>query len=164
MAAGRIARIVILAPMTGRIVSLDDVPDPVFAERMLGDGLAIEPSEGLAVAPVSGKLIVFHSAGHAFAIEEEATGIGVLVHVGLDTVDLRGHGFERMAEAGDIVRSRQTLLRFDLDVIAAANLSALSPIVLPELDPAAKITLTTASEVTAGEDVILTVDTPFTPD
>jgi len=146
--------------MSGRVLPLDEVPDPVFAERMLGNGLAIEPTEGLAVAPISGKLNVFHSAGHAFAIEEEATGIGVLVHVGLDTVNLHGRGFERLAEAGDVVRSGQTLLRFDLGAIAEAGLSAVSPIVLPDLDPAATISSTTATQVVAGQDVILAVNAP----
>src|SRR5512138_697102 len=106
--------------MSGRVLSLEQVPDPVFAERMLGDGVAIEPTEGIAVAPVSGTLIVFHSAGHAFAIQERSSGIGVLVHVGLDTVELKGRGFERLAEQGDEVEAGETLLRFDLATIAGA--------------------------------------------
>jgi glucose-specific phosphotransferase system IIA component len=144
--------------MTGRILPMEDVPDPVFSERMLGDGVAIEPSDGIAVAPVSGKLIVFHSAGHAFAIEEAETGIGVLVHVGLDTVELKGRGFERVAEQGDDVRTGQTIVRFDMDVIKAAGLSLISPIVVPELSAGYRVSVTDATEVTAGRDVLLTVE------
>jgi glucose-specific phosphotransferase system IIA component len=158
MAAGPSARISVLAPLTGRVLPIEQVPDPVFAERMLGDGIAIDPSEGIAVAPVSGTLIVFHSAGHAFAIQEEASGIGVLVHVGLDTVDLKGRGFERLAEQGDAVRAGQTLLRFDLETIAAAGLSAVSPIVLPELDAGVRVSMTTSVQVVAGQDVLFTIE------
>jgi glucose-specific phosphotransferase system IIA component len=158
VAAGPAPGITVLAPMSGRVVPIEDVPDPVFAERMLGDGIAIQPTEGVALAPVSGTLIVFHSAGHAFAIQEETSGIGVLVHVGLDTVDLKGRGFERLAEQGDAVRAGQTLLRFDLETIAAAGLSAVSPIVLPELETGFRVSMTTAHEVVAGRDVLITVE------
>jgi PTS system glucose-specific IIA component len=158
-----VSRIEILAPMSGRVVQLGEVPDPVFAERMLGDGLAIEPDEGFAVAPVSGNLVVFHSAGHAFAVEEATSGIGVLVHVGLDTVHLSGRGFERLAEVGTVVSAGQSVVRFDLAVIAEAGLSALSPIILPQLDPSFAVEVTARTSVRAGQDVILTVETPGTP-
>jgi len=154
------ARMTILAPMTGTIVPIDDVPDPVFSERMLGDGLAIDPSDGLAVAPVAGSLTVFHSAGHAFAIETAEPHIGVLVHVGLDTVKLGGQGFERLAQVGDVLAAGDPVVRFDLQAIAAAGLSALSPIVLPDLDSAATVTATSATRVEAGRDVLLTIDLP----
>jgi glucose-specific phosphotransferase system IIA component len=154
------ARLTILAPMTGRVLPMDDVPDPVFSERMLGDGLAIDPSEGLAVAPIAGTLTVFHSAGHAFAIEPADPRVGVLVHVGLDTVNLGGQGFERLAEVGDVVAAGDPVVRFDLEAIAAAGLSAISPIVLPDLDSAATATPTTAARVEAGRDVLLTVELP----
>jgi PTS system glucose-specific IIA component len=153
-------RIEILAPMSGRVVQLGEVPDPVFSERMLGDGLAIEPDEGVGVAPVSGTLVVFHSAGHAFAVEEATSGIGVLVHVGLDTVHLKGRGFERLAEEGAIVTAGQSVVQFDLAVIAEANLSALSPIILPQLDPSFGVEMTRETHVRAGQDVILTVEMP----
>jgi sugar PTS system EIIA component len=157
VASEAVATITVLAPMSGRILPLEEVPDPVFAERLLGDGVAIAPTEGLAVAPVSGKLVVFHSAGHAFAIEEETSGIGVLVHVGLETVTLKGRGFERLAEAGDVVRSGQVLVRFDLEAIAASGLSTVSPVILPQLDPGFAVSVTTAASVIAGRDAILTV-------
>jgi glucose-specific phosphotransferase system IIA component len=152
--------VTILAPMTGRVLPMDDVPDPVFSERMLGDGLAIDPSDGLAVAPIAGTLTVFHSAGHAFAVESAEPHIGVLVHVGLDTVNLGGKGFERLAEVGDVLAAGDPVVRFDLAAISAAGLSALSPVVLPDLDSAATTTPTTAARVEAGHDVLLTVDLP----
>jgi glucose-specific phosphotransferase system IIA component len=153
-------RLTILAPMTGRVLPMDDVPDPVFSERMLGDGLAIDPSEGVAVAPIAGSLTVLHSAGHAFAIEATGPDIGVLVHVGLETVSLDGRGFERLAQVGDVLAVGDPIVRFDLGAIGAAGLSAISPIVLPQLDPSATVTPTTARHVRAGLDVLLTVDLP----
>jgi glucose-specific phosphotransferase system IIA component len=153
-------RLEIRAPMTGRVVPMESVPDPVFAERMLGDGLAIDPTEGVAVAPIAGRLTVFHSAGHAFAIETTDPPIGVLVHVGLDTVGLGGRGFERLAEVGDDVSVGAPIVRFDLAAIAAAGLSAVSPVVLPQLDAAASVTPTSATMVRAGSDVLLIVDLP----
>jgi sugar PTS system EIIA component len=155
-------QLVILAPMTGRVVPIEDVPDPVFSEKMIGDGLAIEPRDGRAVAPLDGKLLVFHSGGHAFAVEA-AGGIGVLVHVGLDTVGLKGQGFTRLAEVGDQVRAGQQIVSFDLDAIRRAELSPLSPIVVPQLDANATLVKTSAEHVRAGHDVLLTVDVPDRP-
>jgi glucose-specific phosphotransferase system IIA component len=149
----------ILAPMTGRVVPIEEVPDPVFSEKMIGDGLAIEPRDGTAVAPMDGKLVVFHSAGHAFAVEADGA-IGVLVHVGLDTVELKGRCFTRLSEVGDQVVAGQEIVRFDLDEIRRAELSALSPVVLPQLDPSLRLEKTAAEEVRAGDDVLLTVHLP----
>jgi glucose-specific phosphotransferase system IIA component len=150
-------RIHLLAPMTGRVVAMEEVPDPVFSEKMLGDGLAIDPSEGLAVAPIAGILVVFHSAGHAFAIDGPES-VSVLVHVGLDTVGLKGAGFERLAEVGDTVTAGQPIVRMDLAAIAAAGLLPLSPVLLPQLDGAWRITKTTAETVQAGIDVLITIE------
>ena len=153
-------RIDVLAPMSGSVVPIEEVPDPVFAERMLGDGVAVDPVEGVGVAPVSGRLVVFHSAGHAFAVEEATTGVAVLVHIGLDTVEMHGEGFERLAEAGQDVRAGQEIVRFDLAAIEAAGHAARSPIVLPQLEPSARVTVTGADRVQAGRVVILTVELP----
>ncbi len=153
-------RVEILAPLTGYVVPIEDVPDPVFAEQMMGDGLAIQPEDGVGVAPATGNLVVFHSAGHAFAIAVADSDVSVLVHVGLDTVGLKGRGFTRLAEAGDYVTAGQELVHFDLGTIAAENLSSLSPVILPELDPGYRVEKTTASHVRAGQDVLLTVERP----
>jgi glucose-specific phosphotransferase system IIA component len=152
-------RLAILAPMTGRVVPIEEVPDPVFSEKMIGDGLAIDPVDGHAVAPVAGTLLVFHSAGHAFAVET-AEGLGVLVHVGLDTVALKGQGFTRLSEVGKQVRAGQEIVRFDLEEIQRAGLSPLSPIVVPQLDENARLEKTSAAEVRAGQDVLLTIELP----
>ncbi|MCX7689860.1 PTS sugar transporter subunit IIA [Thermoflexus sp.] len=146
----------VLSPFTGRVVSLDEVPDPVFAERMLGEGAAVDPIEGIAVAPVRGHLVVLHSANHAFAVEGE-NGLKVLVHIGLDTVHLRGEGFERLAQEGDLVEAGQPILRFDLERIRAAGYSLLSPVVLPDLPEGYRVQPGPAREVIAGRDPLLYV-------
>jgi PTS system glucose-specific IIA component len=151
-------RVEVLAPISGRVVPMAEVPDPVFSELMLGDGLAIEPADGLAVSPIAGKLVVFHSAGHAFAVEDATTGVSVLVHVGLETVALGGRPFTRLAEVDDVVEAGQAIVRFDLAAIRAAGLSTLSPIVLPQLDPSWTMSTTAADEVHAGRDVLLALD------
>lgn len=153
------SRVEVLAPCRGRVVPLKEVPDPVFSKKMLGDGLALDPAEGVGVAPVTGKLTVFHSAGHAFAVQ--ATGeVSVLVHVGLDTVRMKGEGFTRLAEAGDEVVAGQEIVRFDLAAIEAAGLSPLSPVVLPDLPAGYRVEKTIASTVRAGQDVLLIVTPP----
>jgi glucose-specific phosphotransferase system IIA component len=150
------SQVEVLAPFSGRVVPLDEVPDPVFSERMLGDGLALDPVEGVGVAPVTGKLTVFHSAGHAFAVQA-TDEVSVLVHVGLDTVQMKGEGFARLAEVGDEVEAGQELVHFDLAAIATAGHSPLSPIILPDLPPGYQVEKTTTATVRAGQDVLLTV-------
>ena len=146
----------VLAPFSGRVVPLDEVPDPVFSEKMLGDGLAVDPVEGMGVAPVTGKLTVFHSAGHAFAVQatDEA---GVLVHIGLDTVQMKGEGFTRLAEVGDEVVAGQELVHFDLAAIEAAGHSSISPVILPDLPAGYHVEKTAVTAVRAGRDVLLIV-------
>lgn len=153
------SQVQVLAPFSGRVVPLDDVPDIVFSERMLGDGLAVDPGEGVAVAPVTGKLTVFHSAGHAFAVQA-TDEVSVLVHVGLDTVHMKGDGFTRLAEVGDDIVVGQEIVHFDLDAVKAAGHSPLSPVILPDLPPGHRVEKTGAATVRAGIDVLLTITRP----
>lgn len=143
--------------MTGRVVAMEEVPDPVFAEKMLGDGLAIDPTDGLGVAPISGKLVVFHSAGHAFVVETP-DGVQVAVHLGLDTVTLKGAPFERLAEQGDTVAAGQPIVRMDLAAVAGAGLSCLSPIFLPQLDESWTLLKTPDTSVRAGQPGFLAIE------
>ena len=152
-------KIEILSPFTGRVEPLDEVPDQVFAQRMMGEGLAVEPTEGLAVAPVSGSLDVFHSAGHAFSVRVDEE-VAVLVHIGIDTVEMEGEGFERFAEEGDEVEAGQQLARFDLEAIREAEYATISPVTLPDLPEGYTVEKTSAESVEAGKDVLLTVLPP----
>ncbi|MCL9843485.1 phosphoenolpyruvate--protein phosphotransferase [Ralstonia solanacearum] len=118
----------VLAPLSGRVVPIEAVPDPAFAQKMVGDGLSIDPATDLVLAPIDGRVIDFHEARHALVIAH-ACGVEIMVHVGLDTVLLAGQGFEALVGKGDTVRAGQPLLRFDAAHVAA-KASTLTEIVV----------------------------------
>ena len=107
----------IVAPLGGILVPLDQVPDPVFAQKMVGDGISVDPISDELLAPVSGTVTQLHNAHHAIAITTEE-GIEVLVHIGLDTVMLRGDGFSPRVKMGDKVKVGQPVIGFDADRVA----------------------------------------------
>jgi phosphoenolpyruvate-protein phosphotransferase len=123
----------IMAPLTGWCAILDEVPDPVFATRMLGDGLAIDPTTGVLIAPCAGEIITLPASGHAVSIRT-AQGIDVLIHIGIDTVELQGRGFEARVRPGALVRAGDELIRFDLDAVARGAKSLMTPIVIVPID------------------------------
>ena len=127
------------APLAGWSLPLAEVPDPVFAERMAGDGVAIDPTEGVVHAPCDGEVVASRLA-HAVTVRH-ASGIEVLVHVGVETVALKGEGFVAVAAAGSVVRAGDVLLRFDLDLVARRARSCVSPIILPSGARAVRHTL-----------------------
>jgi len=118
----------IVAPMDGWCTSLDEVPDEVFAGRMLGDGLAIDPTSGVVFAPCDGEIVTLPNSGHAVSIR--GAQVEVLIHVGIDTVHLSGRGFEARVKPGSRVRIGDELIRFDLDLVARAAKSLITPIVV----------------------------------
>ena len=152
------SRLDVLSPFTGSVISIEDVPDPVFAEKMLGDGVALDPTEGMALAPIDGKITILHSSGHAFAVQAGNSPITVLVHIGLDTVKLKGRGFRLHAKVGDLIKAGQPVIEFDLAVLAAAGYSSISPVILPDLPERAIVEKKTLSEARAGRDVLYTVE------
>src|ERR671915_2079228 len=120
----------IQAPVSGRAVPLSEVPDEVFAQGMAGEGGAIVPAQsGEAVAPASGTLVKLFEGGHSFGIETD-DGVELIVHVGLDTIELRGAGFEKVATEGDRVEAGQPIVRFDLDEIKDSGYDPVTPVVV----------------------------------
>src|SRR5690349_7050268 len=105
------ARLVLLAPLSGPIVALGDVPDPVFAQRLVGDGASIDPETNRLLAPCDGRVLQVHRAGHAVTLAT-AEGVEVMIHIGLDTVELKGEGFLPRVKAGDAVRAGDVLIEF----------------------------------------------------
>ncbi|RXJ02053.1 PTS glucose transporter subunit IIA [Anaerobacillus alkaliphilus] len=123
----------IVAPLTGTVKRLEDVPDPVFSQKMMGDGVAIDPSEGKVVSPVDGEIIQFFHTKHAIGIRSK-TGLEILIHVGLETVTMNGEGFTGHVEEGDKVKVGDTLITFDLDLIREKAASTITPIVITNGD------------------------------
>lgn len=121
----------IVAPIMGKILSLEQVPDPAFAERHMGQGVAIEPSEGKVFAPFDGKVTLVFKTKHAIMLEH-ATGVQILIHVGINTVSLKGNGFTSHVETGEEVQAGQLLLEFDRDLISEAGYSLVTPIIIPD--------------------------------
>lgn len=119
----------VASPLTGRLVPLADVPDEMFAQRVMGDGIAIQPTDGTVVAPVDGQIAKLFPGGHGIALRS-ADGLEVLVHVGLETVKLKGDGFQVHAADGDIVAVGDRLVTVDLERLRALGVDTISPVVL----------------------------------
>jgi phosphocarrier protein FPr/phosphocarrier protein len=120
---------ILLAPLAGWSTPLDEAPDEVFASRLLGDGLAIDPTSATLCAPCDGELIVIAAARHAVTLRTPE-GCEVLLHVGIDSVELGGQGFELHAQQGARVRAGEPLLSFDLDLLARRARSVLTPVIV----------------------------------
>jgi multiphosphoryl transfer protein len=148
----------IVAPFDGWCTSLDEVPDPVFAGRMLGDGLAVDPLSGRLLAPCAGEIIGLPASGHAISLRA-AEGIEILIHIGIDTVALKGQGFEPRVALGAEVKPGDELIRFDLDVIARQAKSLITPI-LVQSDGAVLARRRAAGTVSAGELLFTIAGTP----
>src|SRR5437899_12491613 len=110
------AEIHVLAPLDGTVVDLENVPDEVFAQKMAGDGVAIDPSGQVAVSPVAGDLVKLFPGGHAFGISMH-DGVELIVHIVLDTIELKGEGFENIATEGQVVKAGTPTIRFDCATI-----------------------------------------------
>ncbi|MCL1037469.1 PTS glucose transporter subunit IIA [Shewanella corallii] len=145
----------ILAPVSGQLVSLENVPDKVFAEKIVGDGIAIEPSGKQLCAPISGTLAKIFENNHAFSIESPH-GIELFVHFGVGTVELGGKGFTRLKEEGSQVEAGEPVIELDLKSIKQEIPCVLTPVVVANMEDIASMTQKTGS-VTAGKDTIFTV-------
>ncbi|URW96031.1 N-acetylglucosamine-specific PTS transporter subunit IIBC [Pantoea agglomerans] len=140
----------LLAPVSGEVVALDDVPDEAFASKAVGDGLAIKPSDKWVAAPIAGTLVKIFNTNHAFCLETE-NGVEIVVHMGLDTVALEGKGFTRLVEEGASVVAGQRVLEMDLEFLNANARSMVSPVVVSNSDDFAGLTLLAQGQVIAGE-------------
>ncbi|MFM8598375.1 MAG: PTS glucose transporter subunit IIA [Mycobacterium sp.] len=140
----------VLAPVEGRALALADVPDPVFSQGMVGYGAAIDPPHRVveAVAPVSGKVLKL--LPHAYVIMT-AENVGVLVHLGLDTVQLKGAGFTAHVSQGDTVTAGQLMITYDVPAIVAAGFSPVVPVVV--MDEREPSNVVVADEVGAGSGI-----------
>jgi PTS system glucose-specific IIA component len=143
----------VLAPIEGRAVPLHNVPDPVFSQGMVGYGAAIEPSRRVidAVAPVSGKILKLLPHAYVMMTPEN---VGILVHLGLDTVQLNGAGFTAHVKEGDTVTSGQLVITYDVPSVAAAGLNPIVPVVVMDERDSERVVpsvaVTTRAEIAFG--------------
>ncbi len=145
----------IYAPIAGQAVAITEVPDPVFSGKMMGDGVAIIPSNGKIYAPFSGTIDMMFDTGHAVSLISD-TGVEVLIHVGLETVGLRGKPFKVRVKKGDKVKRGQLLIEADLDAIKAAGLNTITPVVVCNADVYTNISTTVGKSV-AKDDMVIEV-------
>ncbi len=151
--SGAPAQTVLLAPVTGEVVALEDVPDAAFSSKAVGDGLAIRPTGRLVVAPCDGKLANIFSTNHAFSLVTDS-GAEIIVHIGVDTVKLAGQGFKRLIQPGGMVKAGQAVLELDLEYLAANAVSTLSPVVLTNADEFGALSAVASGPVVAGQTVL----------
>lgn len=135
-----------MAPLKGELKPITEVPDQVFAGKMMGDGFAIVPVEGTIVSPVNGKIVNLFPTKHAIGILSD-TGREILIHVGIDTVNLKGQGFETLVAENDVVEQGQPLLKVDLDYIKEHATSIITPIVFTNLAEGEKVVIEKPGQV-----------------
>ncbi|WP_090140588.1 phosphoenolpyruvate--protein phosphotransferase [Limnohabitans sp. DM1] len=155
MGASR-GQLVIMAPLSGVLVDLESVPDPVFAQKLVGDGVSIDPTSDVLLAPVAGTITQLHKSHHALTITT-AQGVEVLLHLGVDTVTLKGEGFTALVHVGDAVSVGQALVRFDMDFVARNARSLLTQVVVANVDKVSRFVPATGL-VEAGQSVVLTLE------
>lgn len=143
------------APADGKIIPLEQAPDPVFSQKILGDGLAIDELTGDTVcAPADGTLEMIFRTNHAFAVKTKE-GVDILVHIGVNTVELNGEGFERLVDQGQPVKAGQPVIRIDRQRILDAGYSLVTPVIFTSADAVKNIEFTPGKVVSAGKDSIL---------
>ncbi|MBE2295073.1 MAG: phosphoenolpyruvate--protein phosphotransferase [Phycisphaerales bacterium] len=150
---GSTTKIILIAPLSGPLVPIERVPDPVFAQKMVGDGISIDPLDQCLRAPCDGEITQLHPAGHAVTVTTPQ-GIEVLMHIGLDTVQLKGVGFTIQVQLGDAVKTGDALIDFDADYIATHAKSLLTQIVIANSERVAAFAPRTG-QVISGQDTIL---------
>ncbi|WP_157669598.1 PTS glucose transporter subunit IIA [Chitinibacter sp. GC72] len=148
--------LVLLSPITGEIVALENVPDAAFASKAVGDGVAILPTGNTVLAPCDGQLVKIFNTNHAFALVNDA-GVELIVHIGIETVKLGGQGFTRLAEQGSFVKAGQPVLELDLEFLGANAKSVISPVVLSNADDFAPLLNLASGSVIAGQTPLYTI-------
>ncbi|WP_087974506.1 PTS system trehalose-specific EIIBC component [Oceanobacillus rekensis] len=145
---------IIFAPLSGKVTPLENVPDPTFSGKMMGDGLAIEPTDGKVVSPVDGEVVLTFPTKHAVGIKSKS-GIELLIHIGIETVSMDGEGFEVHVKQGEQVRVGDPLITFDLQLIKEKASSHTTPIIITNGDRVASYEGTEDNTVIAGESTLL---------
>ena len=136
-------------PLVGKVVALEEVPDDAFASGALGAGVAIDPSEGKVYAPCDGKISLVFNTKHAIGIES-TNGAEILIHIGINTVNLEGQHFDVKVEAGDVIKKGQLIATFDVEAIKGAGYSLITPILITNMEECGQINVVAKAEAKAN--------------
>ncbi|WP_295163893.1 PTS glucose transporter subunit IIA [uncultured Buchnera sp.] len=148
-------KIDILAPLSGDIINIEDVPDVVFSKKIVGDGIAINPSGNKMLSPMNGTIGKILNSMHAFSIISE-DGVELFVHFGIDTVKLKGEGFTKIAKDNQKVKIGDTIILFDLNLLKEKAHSILTPVVISNIEKFKKIEKSSGT-IIAGKTVIMSL-------
>ena len=144
----------LVAPATGKVVPVSEIPDPVFAQKMAGDGVGIDITGDTIVAPADGEITLIFKTKHAFAMTL-SNGIEILVHVGIETVALNGEGFEQLVEQGATVQAGTPILKIDRDFIKSKGCPLITPVLITNVDNVQSLAPITNIDATAGETTVI---------
>uniref|UniRef100_A0A7U3YHW9 PTS system, glucose subfamily, IIA subunit n=1 Tax=Geobacillus sp. (strain Y4.1MC1) TaxID=581103 RepID=A0A7U3YHW9_GEOS0 len=145
----------IYSPLDGEAIPLEEVPDPVFAQKMMGDGLAIIPKNGKVVSPINGKVVQIFPTKHAVGLVSEE-GLEILIHIGLETVELNGEGFEVEVNAGETVKVGDPLINVDLDYLEQKHKEIVTPIIITNmLDKVGDLEYVKKNNIVTRGDIIM---------
>ena len=145
-----------LSPMTGKSVSIKEVPDETFSSEMLGKGIAIIPSDGLVTSPTSGKVSMIFETLHAISILAD-TGEEILIHIGLDTVKMNGDGFSSYVKVGDIVKPKDPLIKADLEKIKSAGFNPITVMLICNSTEFKSVESVTNIPVTNDSEILVVI-------
>lgn len=143
----------LVSPLAGELLPLSEVKDEVFSSGAMGEGVAVESSEGVLHAPADGKVVMTFPTGHAIGMKT-SDGAEILMHIGMDTVNLQGHGFETLVAKGDEVKAGDELVKFDIDAIHAKGYVVTTPIVVTNSKDYEKITVVSQGKVKVGQEIL----------
>lgn len=143
---------VLISPADGDVIELSEVPDEVFSQKMAGDGMALVPRSNTFIAPVAGTITKIFATNHAFSVRTKL-GIEVMVHIGLDTVELQGEGFKRLAQEGETVTAGKPIVSADLEFIQSKGKEIVTPIVLNH-EKSLDISIVCAPVVREGDTIL----------
>lgn len=144
--------LILASPLKGELLAIDDVPDSTFSQKILGDGFAIRPTEGVLYAPADGEIMQLFHTNHALGIKAQ-NGAEVLLHIGIDTVKMNGEGFKAFVKAGDIVKKGDRLVEFDLKLIQEKAKSDITPIVITNSDSTKRFEILKQGFVETNDDI-----------
>lgn len=143
------------APVNGKLIPIENIPDEVFSQKMAGDGLGIEVSDGIVTAPVEGEVMLVFTTKHALAIRTPE-GFEVMLHIGIDTVKMGGEGFDVYVKKGDKVKAGQEIMKFDLELVKEKAASTITPVIITNMSEVASIEKKSGT-VTRGKDIIMKI-------